>query len=210
MRRALLCRAGLPGPLYPIHNYFRFQDKIASFCCRGRTLGHLHEALDGFTPAGRNVYGFQVDSEGRGVELDWYLEKFRNALKAIESTPLDQDYPTSSRVRERAGWIQDRLQEINELLESSSLARGVIHGDYGPHNLLFRPGRPVVALDFELARRDWAAGRCDLCLSNRTRPANPVYDDRNPTISNPSFGPPLPEEASTCCPVSWQFQVIRR
>ena len=31
----------------------------------------------------------------------------------------------------------------------------MIHGDYGPYNLLLKPGAPVVVLDFELARLDW-------------------------------------------------------
>lgn len=195
------------------HNYFRFPGQNRQFlAAEGRTLGLLHRALDGFTPAGSNQYGFQLDSEGRGVELDWYLEKFRNALKAIESTPLHQDYPTSSRIRERAGWIQNKLQEINHLLESSSLARGVIHGDYGPHNLLFRPGRPVVALDFELARRDWLLVDVISALSNATRPANPVYDlDRIlPILTSYHSICPLPQEAIRLLPCIWQFQVMRR
>ncbi|MHC4159526.1 MAG: phosphotransferase enzyme family protein, partial [Planctomycetota bacterium] len=33
--------------------------------------------------------------------------------------------------------------------------RLIIHGDYGPYNLFFKRGVPVVVLDFELARSDW-------------------------------------------------------
>jgi Ser/Thr protein kinase RdoA (MazF antagonist) len=35
------------------------------------------------------------------------------------------------------------------------LRSSVIHGDFGPYNLLVRRGHPVVMADFELARNDW-------------------------------------------------------
>jgi Ser/Thr protein kinase RdoA (MazF antagonist) len=49
----------------------------------------------------------------------------------------------------------ERLLELESLLQAADLRRGIVHGDFGPYNLLVRPGWPMVAVDFELSRADW-------------------------------------------------------
>ena len=41
------------------------------------------------------------------------------------------------------------------MLEAARLERCVVHGDYGPYNLLVRPGQEPLAIDWELSRLDW-------------------------------------------------------
>jgi Ser/Thr protein kinase RdoA (MazF antagonist) len=47
------------------------------------------------------------------------------------------------------------VSELAGILEDVNLPRGVIHGDFGVHNLLFRPDGTAVVHDFELARIEW-------------------------------------------------------
>jgi Ser/Thr protein kinase RdoA (MazF antagonist) len=54
-----------------------------------------------------------------------------------------------------ASWIRDALCRLDDRLEAAEPTRTVIHGDYGPYNLLVRAGEPVVVIDLELSRVDW-------------------------------------------------------
>ncbi|HXG39600.1 MAG TPA: phosphotransferase, partial [Candidatus Limnocylindrales bacterium] len=51
--------------------------------------------------------------------------------------------------------VARRLAELDALLAAAEPARTVVHGDFGPYNLLVRAGAPIVVVDFELARIDW-------------------------------------------------------
>ena len=56
---------------------------------------------------------------------------------------------------QRAEYFEKTLLQLEALLEEAALPRWIIHGDYGPYNLLFRRNAPVIILDFEIARLDW-------------------------------------------------------
>ena len=126
----------------------------------GKTLATLHLALRGFNPQGRNPNGFMTISGGRWHELGWYfsrLERCAAFLPTISMPALSTSYGNQASGRHviSAGWLRQRLGKLDDTLKHAPLPRVIAHGDYGPYNLLFRQGSPVVVLDFELARLDW-------------------------------------------------------
>jgi Ser/Thr protein kinase RdoA (MazF antagonist) len=61
----------------------------------------------------------------------------------------------STDLADRAEELRESLIELENSLRQAELPRFLVHGDYGPYNLLFRPNAPVVILDFEISRLDW-------------------------------------------------------
>jgi Ser/Thr protein kinase RdoA (MazF antagonist) len=51
--------------------------------------------------------------------------------------------------------MSEELLRLDGQLSEAGLSRTVIHGDYGPYNLLVRAGREPLAIDWELTRLDW-------------------------------------------------------
>ena len=51
----------------------------------------------------------------------------------------------------------DSLNKLDAKLKKAALPRLIVHGDYGPYNLLFRRDGSFVLLDFEIAHLDWRA-----------------------------------------------------
>jgi Ser/Thr protein kinase RdoA (MazF antagonist) len=58
-------------------------------------------------------------------------------------------------LQSQAGKLQETLVSLEDELEKADLPKQVIHGDYGPYNLLFKHNKIIAVLDFELARLDW-------------------------------------------------------
>lgn len=102
----------------------------------GRVLGLLHAALEGSEPAGWPTAGLGRD----GARL---VPSVRLAARLAASPEAD------------TAAVADRLLELDASLEAAAPAVTLIHGDFGPYNLLVQPGRPILVIDFELARRDW-------------------------------------------------------
>ena len=103
----------------------------------GSALARLHEALQSFEPPSVPSTGLD-EHGGRARPSSWHLER-------LESRAAGQPFNAAA----------GRLRELDALLAALNLRSAVIHGDFGPYNLLVRRGRPVVLADFELARRDW-------------------------------------------------------
>jgi homoserine kinase type II len=118
-----------------------------------QALGALHEALDGFSPQGINPNGFASLDGPRHHDLQWYLE----GLERARAHRRDADGGAAFRAMldREGGPVEQQLRALDRELAAADLPRQVIHGDYGPYNLLFRRGERVVILDFELARIDW-------------------------------------------------------
>ncbi len=115
----------------------------------GKSLARLHRTLENFTPLGDNPNGFSSHDGERWHNLDWYLEKLD---ECVHSTP-----PGMQTLVERADEVGYSLRALDIELRRANLPRLTIHGDYGPHNLLFRPKQHIMILDFEIARLDWRA-----------------------------------------------------
>lgn len=118
-------------------------------------LAGLHRALGGITPKGANPSGFTSLDGKRWRELDWYLGALDRTRLLAPGLGGDGAHALRRMLDERAGAVEKELQALDAELASADLPRQVIHGDYGPYNLLFRRGQRVLILDFELARIDW-------------------------------------------------------
>lgn len=131
--RPLHARMGLPG------------DRSRSAFLAGQTLGALHAALAGVETPHQPDIGFRSMTGPRVREIDWYLEGLAADGASGDSASIVLALP----------WARDRLATLDTRLVVAAPARGLIHGDYGPYNLLVQRGRPIVVIDFELARLDW-------------------------------------------------------
>lgn len=119
------------------------------------SLATLHDALRDFTPNGKNPNGF-ISKEGRRWrDLSWYLERLEGNKQQTQDRLKDNHGHELSVLLSRGTSIEDRLAVLDETLTAAPLDRVIIHGDYGPYNLMFKNGNPVVMIDFELARLDW-------------------------------------------------------
>ena len=108
----------------------------------GRCLGRLHEVLAGRPPAGRPPTGLAATGE-RVLESAWHVDLLGRAPgQVVEGT-------------DQGGALAARLERLDRQLVDAGLRRTLIHGDFGPYNVLLRSGAPLLVVDFELAREDW-------------------------------------------------------
>lgn len=123
----------------------------------GEMLAILHERLRGFKPQGHNPNGFKSPTADRWRPLEWYTEKLAYCVEHARKTnkTVDRAPAGSAALLERGAWMYDVLCQLDQALEAADPLRLIIHGDYGPNNLLFKTGAPPVVLDFEIARLDW-------------------------------------------------------
>jgi Ser/Thr protein kinase RdoA (MazF antagonist) len=114
-------------------------------------------------------------------------------------------------ISREANWLDERLQELDESLVASGLSRVIIHGDYGPYNVFFKPGAPIMILDLELSRLDWrmtdlanaayffALGRSGFRFSHLARFFEGYFSVNPDARSEIVFFPDV-----------WQFLLLRR
>jgi Ser/Thr protein kinase RdoA (MazF antagonist) len=116
----------------------------------GALLAWFHTELIDFDPEGHHHLGLQTRSPRAGGMAEEPLAALRRLERDVASTgPTDR---TERWLADRAEMIGAHLCELAERLSQRELTIGVIHGDYGLHNLTFtREGQPTVH-DLELAR----------------------------------------------------------
>jgi len=124
-----------------------------------RTLACYHQLMDGFIPEGKKTDGFMPDGQRRWQECDWYLQKFakyESLLKDREPNGTELEHFFLRNIDR----IRQGLVDLGLKLEENGrfLPKLVIHGDYGPYNLLFDKEQLVAVLDFECTHLDWRAG----------------------------------------------------
>jgi Ser/Thr protein kinase RdoA (MazF antagonist)/ribose 1,5-bisphosphokinase PhnN len=117
----------------------------------GGTLGVLHATLAGFVPPTSSPNGFTSPAGPRVRDVDWYRALIADAPASLQGS----GHPAAGGLAQRLDPVAMELGRLDATLSSAEPTRGVVHGDYGPYNLLVRPGRPIVVVDFELARLDW-------------------------------------------------------
>jgi Ser/Thr protein kinase RdoA (MazF antagonist) len=108
----------------------------------GAALAILHQALADTVPAAYPRTGLGPDG-ARATPSAMLAEQLSGARRPHGAS--------RGRMQAYAG----RLCELDQRLASASLSTTLVHGDYGPYNILLRPGEPVLVIDFELARLDW-------------------------------------------------------
>ena len=139
-------------------DYFFPRSRLKFFLTEaGKTLARYHQIVDGLVPDGRKLDGFTPDGLRRWRDQGWYLDIFvasealfkaRGAKSGLSRFFLD------NLVRLKQCYI-----DLNQALAQSfgSLPKLVIHGDYGPYNLLFNQEALVAVLDFECVHLDLRA-----------------------------------------------------
>jgi Ser/Thr protein kinase RdoA (MazF antagonist) len=139
----------LAGFLLPI------EGRVRLWGLAGRLLAGFHRAVDGFAPAGEHHLGYAGPMGERSRDLAWHLGAL-DELTRDAGPPIGEESEAHIRwLRDNAGRIGDRLLVLHEALDDAQLARSVIHGDYGIHNILFRRDGTQILHDFELSRLDW-------------------------------------------------------
>jgi Ser/Thr protein kinase RdoA (MazF antagonist) len=112
----------------------------------GSALGALHAALAAFVPQAQSPHGLHLNArDGRVRDLHWH----ENLLAEIEHSP------GAGAVRGELVELRRALPESDARVSAAELSAGVVHGDFGPYNVLVRDGAPLFIVDYELARLDW-------------------------------------------------------
>ena len=197
---------------FQYHEQIYFPNQTNTFLeLAALSLASLHESLRDFTPVGKNPNGF-ISKEGpRWLGLNWYLEKLTaNKQQTQESLKGSLGYELNM-IHSRGKWIEDRLSVLDEILTTAPLDRVIIHGDYGPYNLLFKNGKPVVIIDFELARLDWRL--TDLATSMNTFTRNRMGFQQKKMrrfIQAYQSASNVGAEQLDYLPVVWEYLSLRR
>lgn len=126
------------------------RQKIITQC--GRTLAEYHRAIVDLVPSAYKWNAYRPTEHKRWREGDWFREVLKDIRPLLQrptaTTPMD-DF-TRSRIN-----ALERMLGLESVVESyPNLSKLVIHGDYSPWNILFRPGLPPFVLDFNEARLD--------------------------------------------------------
>lgn len=180
----------------------------------GDILANLHQSLQDFVPAGQNLNGFRSPSQGRWRDLTWYTDKLAHCVAASRRLDLGEESAQAmiSVLLQRADWIHDTLEQLDQSLEAAALPRLIIHGDYRPGNLLFRRNAATVVLDFELARLDWRI--TDLAKSlpafAYTRTVGLNFDWMKCFLDAYQASHPVAHDELQLVPAVWQFLTVRR
>lgn len=118
----------------------------------GRTLGEYHRSVADLIPSAYKWNGYRPADHRRWVEGEWFrqaLVDIRSLLR--ESTAVS---PIDEFARSRIDAIEGMLRLEPVVEGRSDLSRLVIHGDYSPWNVLFRPEHLPFVLDFGESRLD--------------------------------------------------------
>ena len=88
----------------------------------------------------------------------------------------------------------------------------VIHGDYGPYNLMVRDGHPMTPIDFELARIDWRLNDIISAFSTNVAKADSEAMIKKMRVIAQGYQTvnPLSREEWQMLPYVWEFSTLRR
>lgn len=170
----------------------------------GDALAQLHETLEGFTPTGGNPNGFRSLTGDRWHDLNWYLDRLNESVRCSTA----QTHALALRADE----FEQTLRALDVRLGECNLPRATTHGDYGPHNLLFRKHAPVVILDFEIARLDWRALDVVNALWNFGRDGRTPLKHSHMEWFLHAYNArlPLTPDERAALPLLWKFSHLRR
>jgi Ser/Thr protein kinase RdoA (MazF antagonist) len=135
------------GYQHPHERLYGMPDRRRLERLAGQLLGVLHRGLCAFDPPTSSEHGFTSRSGPHVRPTAWFLDR----LESFRAVPAAD---TVFSVGDRE-WMSAELLRLDGLLFEAGLSRTVIHGDYGPYNLLVRAGREPLAIDWELTRLDW-------------------------------------------------------
>lgn len=194
---------------FQYHNYVFLPAQICRFITvSGQTLGALHTTLRDFTPSGRHPQGFTSREGARWRELGWFISQLDWCER---EAPGQAGEDLALMISDHAGWVHEVLCRMDEMLRGAELPRLIIHGDYGPYNLFFKPGMPVVILDFELARLDWRLTDLATALPSFARSRLGFSREKlKAFLEGYRTYCPVEAEELVFLPAVWQFLTLRR
>jgi len=134
--------------------YLRRHDRLLLVATAGRSLAQLHRCLDGFVPDGHHHLGFVSPDGPRVRDAAWHAAMLDELVRRSGHL-RPEAHATAAELVTRRHEIAGRIARLEARLGALELPRGVVHGDFGLHNLLFPRGGETVVLDFENARLDW-------------------------------------------------------
>jgi Ser/Thr protein kinase RdoA (MazF antagonist) len=178
----------------------------------GLALSRLHYALRDFDPPEPSKLGFLSMDQEKLEGRDWTLEKLFQNRSASKELITNQTRSIHDRLLKLAGWIEDTFYTIDDQLTNSRPERCIIHGDFGPYNILVRPHSPLVVLDFELSRLDWRLVDLITAFSTTTAksPSWLNLDKIRQILAGYQSGYPIPTEQLHLLPLVWKYQILRR
>lgn len=117
----------------------------------GGALAAFHGALRGFEPpyAHESRVAPLPSAAPGSDEIEATMER------CLARVPPDLTPGRWRRLWNGADSLRDEFVRCSRSLQRAELPLRVIHGDYGPYNLLIRRDRPLTIMDLELARIDW-------------------------------------------------------
>ena len=133
---------------YELHQYLMLNSsKMSAVAHGGETLARFHVAMDGFVPEGRKFNGYHPETDRLWRDRQWHIDivkRFRDADAGSNNLP--QLTLFLGKVSEEVSTL---LHSVGELFEQvdPEVPRVVIHGDYGPHNVLYQNQKVKSVLD---------------------------------------------------------------
>ncbi len=129
----------------------------------GAALAHYHQAVAGFQPDGHKADGLTPAGLWWWQDGAWFRERWDHgaaALAAGRFTAAEAHFWRAAlpRLRELSATLVARLAG-----QAEALRLAVIHGDYGPYNLLIDGDGLVAVLDFECVH--WNLRVTDLIMA---------------------------------------------
>lgn len=197
---------------FQFHHYIFSPHQTGEFVAScGQALAVLHDVLKEFEPAGCNPNGFQPRQGPRWRELPWYMDQLQQVRQAGNERKNLEEGSLIREISNQASWVEGRLQALDEILRTAALPRLIIHGDYGPYNVFFKPGNPVMILDFELSRLDWRLTDLANALYFFAIGRSGFRSHRMAQFLEGYFSAdPAAREEIPCLPDVWQFLLLRR
>ena len=121
----------------------------------GKILAFLHKSLRTFKPCKFNPDGFDPMSGKRVRDNNWFGEKLEYCVKNTVNKRNERYKLQYKTLMDKVKTAHKILKEKTIILNNIDLQKQVIHKDYSPNHILYRPNGLPIVIDFEIARFDW-------------------------------------------------------
>ena len=194
------------------HNYFLPPSWEKEYIIRSaEILAEMHLKLEDFIPEGNNPNGFIGKDGDRGRNLDWYLNGIESNLEQAQHTAKSEQPKALQEIQNQAGKMQDLLPRLEREIAAAELPVQIIHGDFGPYNILFQGNKVIAVLDFELSRLDWRITDLVYALPRFTRTVFGFNFKKIQFLINEYRAKnPIQEKELVLVPKIWKYFRIKR
>ena len=201
------------GRIYGLFDYIESQSYLAChipqrqlldlYHLSGRVLGQFHHQVAGFVPDGKHHLGYATYDSARQRDLQWHLTVLDELAEKAKSVDDEEARQLLQGISEKSRGLQNTLCQLDGALTEAALPRVLIHGDYGMHNILFRPDGTLMLLDFELSRLEWRLVDLVIMMSRLAITSRPAF------MAGYQRENPLSEQEWQLLPQVWQNYMLR-